>query len=111
MNLRNVTGLMLVLLISTVEAGVLTTEKSESSPLKTGTSAAKKYQKVVDERNDVVRLLAKKYGLKIDDLHLISKNHPEYYRDPFYYKKEAIDLQDKQIAEAIKKTLHKRAVK
>jgi lysophospholipase L1-like esterase len=79
-----------------------------STPLKTGSGTAKKYQKNVNERNDVVRYLAKKYGLKINDLHSISKDHPEYYRDPYHYKAKAVDLQGKQVAEIIMKSLQEK---
>jgi len=55
----------------------------------------------VDERNEIARALAEKYQAKINDLHSISKDHPEYYSDPYHYKKVAIELQAKQVAEVL----------
>ncbi|MFO7936703.1 MAG: SGNH/GDSL hydrolase family protein [Kiritimatiellia bacterium] len=60
----------------------------------------------IDERNKIVRKLGKMYGAGINDLHSVSKDHPEYYKDPYHYKKTAIDLQSKQVAEQIKKLLN-----
>lgn len=78
-----------------------------STPLKPGCSVKKKFPELVYERNQVVRSLAKKNGFKINDLHSISKDHPEYYADPYHFKKVAVELQAKQSAEAIKTFLGK----
>lgn len=60
----------------------------------------------IDERNIIVQELGKIYGAEINDLHSISKDHPEYYKDPYHYKGMAIDLQSKQVAEKIKKLMN-----
>jgi lysophospholipase L1-like esterase len=59
----------------------------------------------IDERNRIVRALAKTYGAAVNDLHSISKGHPEYYTDAYHYKAAAIELQGKQVAEAIKERI------
>ena len=59
----------------------------------------------VDERNKIVKELAKKYGATVNDLHSISKDHPEYYRDPFHYKAVAIELQAIKVNNIIKNAL------
>ena len=63
--------------------------------------------KRVDKRNQIARELAEKYGLYIDDLHTPMKNHPEYHRDAFHYKRKAIEMQGRQVAEFIKKIINK----
>jgi lysophospholipase L1-like esterase len=59
----------------------------------------------VDERNKIARVLAEKYNAKVNDLHSISKDHPEYYSDPYHYKKVAVELQAKQVADVLAATL------
>ncbi|MCF6314208.1 MAG: hypothetical protein L3J39_17300 [Verrucomicrobiales bacterium] len=71
-----------------------------STPLKS-TSDKNKLNPRVDVRSKVVRGLAEKYKAKINDLHLISKGHPEYYSDPYHYKKVAVELQAKQVVEVL----------
>ncbi|MCF7976214.1 MAG: SGNH/GDSL hydrolase family protein [Phycisphaerae bacterium] len=60
---------------------------------------------LVDARNDIARALAEKYHLEINDLHAISKDHPEYYRDPYHYTPAAIRLQGEQVAEKVRTVL------
>ena len=55
----------------------------------------------IDERNNIVRRLAKKYGASVNNLHSISKGLPEYYKDPYHFNTEAIALQGKQVADTI----------
>lgn len=59
----------------------------------------------VGERNRIAREMAEKNGAQIDDLHSISEGHPEYYRDPYHYKQEAVKLQAEQVTSEIKKAL------
>lgn len=61
----------------------------------------------IDERNRIVSELGQQYGAGINDLHSISKGHPEYYKDPYHYKKAAIELQAKQVAEKIGELVEK----
>ena len=49
--------------------------------------------------------LAKTYGASVNDLHSISKGHPEYYTDAYHYKAAAIELQGKQVGDTIKEQL------
>ncbi len=71
-----------------------------STPLKS-TSKQDELNPRVNKRNVVVRTLAKKYRAKIVDLHSISKGHPEYYKDPYHFKKEAMELQANQVAKVL----------
>ncbi|MCM8530587.1 MAG: SGNH/GDSL hydrolase family protein [Lentisphaeraceae bacterium] len=73
-----------------------------STPLKS-TSPQNSLNPRVDKRNEIVRDLAKAYGAEINDLHSISKGHPEYYSDPYHYKAEAVKLQSKQVVKTISK--------
>lgn len=75
-----------------------------STPLKS-TSKKNALNPRVDERNKIVRTLAGKYNAQINDLHSISRGHPEYYSDPYHYKKVAVELQAKQVADMIVMTL------
>lgn len=75
-----------------------------STPLKS-TSKQNELNPRVDERNKIARALADKYNAEINDLHSISKDHPEYYSDPYHYKKVAVELQAKQVADVIASTL------
>ena len=75
-----------------------------STPLQS-TSNVNKLNPRVDERNRIVRELAQKYGATINDLHGISKGHPEHYKDPYHFKPVAIDLQGKRVGETVKKAL------
>lgn len=59
----------------------------------------------IDERNNIVSRLAKKYGASINDLHSISKGISEYYKDPYHFKKEAITIQGKQVADTIEELI------
>ncbi|MFK5923945.1 MAG: SGNH/GDSL hydrolase family protein [Verrucomicrobiota bacterium] len=71
-----------------------------STPLKS-TSDKNELNPRVDARNEIVRTLAKKYKAAINDLHSISKGHPEYYSDPYHYKKVAVELQAQQVAKVL----------
>jgi lysophospholipase L1-like esterase len=75
-----------------------------STPLNE-TSQANGLNPRVNERNRIVRELAKTYGAAVNDLHSISTGHPEYYTDAYHYKAEAIELQGKQVSEIIKEQL------
>ena len=75
-----------------------------STPLQS-TSNKNNLNPRIDERNRIVRELAQKYGATINDLHAISKDHPEYYKDPYHFKPVAIERQGKQVGEAVKKVL------
>jgi len=75
-----------------------------STPLQS-TSNKNSLNPRIDERNRIVRDLAKKYGARITDLHSISKDHPEYYTDPYHYRAVAIELQSDLVAGTIKKLL------
>lgn len=68
-------------------------------------SSANSLNPRVDERNRIVSELAKTYGATVNDLHSISKGHPEYYTDAYHYKSAAIELQGKQVAEKIKECI------
>ncbi|MGE4490145.1 MAG: SGNH/GDSL hydrolase family protein [Kiritimatiellales bacterium] len=59
----------------------------------------------INERNRIVRELGKKYNAEINDLYSISKDHPEYYKDPHHFKPEAIELQSRQVSDIIRKLL------
>lgn len=61
----------------------------------------------IDERNRIVTNLAKKYGASVNDLNSISKDHPEYYKDPYHYNAEAIELQGKQVVETIENLINR----
>ena len=73
-----------------------------STPLKSS-SSQNSLNPRVDKRNEIVRELAKKYGATVNDLHSISKGHPEYYSDPYHYKAEAVKLQSEKVAQEITK--------
>ena len=75
-----------------------------STPLNE-TSQANNLNPRVTERNRIVSELAKTYGAAVNDLHSISKGHPEYYTDAYHYKAVAIELQGKQVADTIKEQL------
>ena len=75
-----------------------------STPLLT-TSVQNRLNSRIDERNRIVREMATKYGAEINDLHVLSKGRPEYYKDPYHYKPEATELQGRKVAEVIEKTL------
>ncbi|MEI7946901.1 MAG: SGNH/GDSL hydrolase family protein [bacterium] len=75
-----------------------------STPLNE-TSQANGLNPRITERNRIVSELAKTYGAAVNDLHSISKGHPEYYTDAYHYKAVAIELQGKQVAEIIKAQL------
>jgi len=75
-----------------------------TTPLKS-TSNKNDLNPRVDERNKIARALAEKYQAKINDLHSISKGHPEYYSDPYHYKKVAVELQAKKVAEVLAASL------
>jgi len=75
-----------------------------STPLNE-TSSANSLNPRMNERNRIVSELAKTYGATVNDLHSISKGHPEYYTDAYHYKAVAIELQGKQVAEAIKERI------
>ncbi|MDA7882468.1 SGNH/GDSL hydrolase family protein [Akkermansiaceae bacterium] len=63
----------------------------------------------INERNRIVRELAKKYGAEVNDLHAISIGRPEYYSDPYHYKPVATELQGRQVGKFIEKTLRNTA--
>jgi lysophospholipase L1-like esterase len=69
-------------------------------------SSANSLNPRMNKRNKMVSELAKTYGAAINDLHSISKGHPEYYTDACHYKAAAIELQGKQVAELIKEQLN-----
>jgi hypothetical protein len=75
-----------------------------STPVQS-TSDNKHLNSLVDDRNKIVLELAKKYGAEINDLHSISKDHPEYFRDTYHYKENAIELQAMQVSKTINKLL------
>lgn len=75
-----------------------------STPLQSTSDKAHLTQGV-DNRNRIVKSLAAEFGLMINDLYSISKDHPEYYKDPYHYKPEAICLQSEQVVLEIKKAL------
>jgi lysophospholipase L1-like esterase len=75
-----------------------------STPLNE-TSSANSLNPRINERNRIVRELAKTYGAAVNDLHAISKGHPEYYTDAYHYKAAAIELQGKQVGDTIKEQL------
>ena len=56
----------------------------------------------VDERNRIVRALAEERGAAVNDLHALSKGCPEHYKDPYHFKAEAVELQARQVGNAIK---------
>lgn len=59
----------------------------------------------INARNAIVRDLSKLLGAEINDLHVISLGHPEYYSDAYHYKAEAIGLQGKQVADHVARLL------
>ena len=75
-----------------------------STPL-LSTSAQNGLNPRIDERNRIVRELAKRYDAEINDLHALSKGRPEFYKDPYHYKPVATGLQGKQVGEVIEKSL------
>jgi len=76
-----------------------------STPLQS-TSEKNYLNSRIDERNRIVRGLAKKYGASINDLNFIFKDHPEYYKDPYHFKTEAIKLQGEQVVETIENLIN-----
>jgi len=75
-----------------------------TTPLQSGSSRAN-LNALVDSRNAIVHQLAEKYDAQVNDLHTISKDHPEYYRDPYHYKSEAIRLQSQQVVQVVRDLL------
>lgn len=62
----------------------------------------------INQRNEIVKKLAKKYHTSLNDLHVISKNHPEYYKDSFHYKDKAIELQSRKVSKYLLECLNNR---
>lgn len=60
----------------------------------------------INERNRIVRELGRIFGAEINDLHSISEDHPEYYIDAQHYNEKAIELQGRQVGDAIKALLN-----
>lgn len=79
-----------------------------STPLQAGSSVDVRLNPRVAARNEIVRELAKKFSLQVNDLYSISKDQPDFYSDPYHYKKEAVEMQAKQAAEKIRAGLEKR---
>ena len=77
-----------------------------STPLKKGSNKAALNPRI-DERNRIVTEIAKSIGAEIDDLNTPMRNHPEYYRDPYHFKGNAIIIQASKVSEIILKTLIK----
>lgn len=75
-----------------------------STPLQS-TSKKKALNPRIQERNRIVQELGAQYGAKINDLHAISKDHPEYYKDPYHFYPVAIQLQSQQVAAIIQEGL------
>ena len=87
-------------------------EKSPSSKIVLALSTPVNPQSQVDHlnprivaRNCIVEELAKEYHAEMNDLHSISKDHPEYYRDSHHYKPEAISLQAEQVSDTVRNLL------
>jgi hypothetical protein len=75
-----------------------------STPLQS-TSDKNSLNPRIDVRNNFVRQLASEQNAVVNDLHALSKDHPEYYTDPYHYKPVAIQLQGKQVAESVLKLI------
>lgn len=60
----------------------------------------------ITERNRIVQELGRIFGAEINDLHSISKDHPEYYIDAYHYNQKAIELQGRQVGDAVKALLN-----
>ena len=65
----------------------------------------------IDERNRMVCELAEQNGLRVNNLHSLSENRPEDYRDYAHFTPAAIALQGKQVGEIIKMALDGRSAK
>ncbi len=76
-----------------------------STPVKPGSNVDNRLNPRVDARNKIVRDIAKNLSLEVNDLHSISKDKPDIYSDNFHYKKEAVDLQARQVADKILKVI------
>lgn len=59
----------------------------------------------IEERNSIVRELGEQHGAEINDLHSISREHPEHYTDPYHFNDVAIELQSEQVVDAVKRLL------
>ena len=70
-----------------------------STPLKL--HADPSFQKKVIQRNTIVKELAKKYSLPLDDLHREMKDKDALHKDKFHYKKEGANV----LAAKVTKTL------
>jgi lysophospholipase L1-like esterase len=75
-----------------------------STPLKKGSNKDNLNPRV-DERNRIVSKIAKSIGAEIDDLNTPMRNHPEYHRDAYHYKGDAVGIQARLVAESIKAVL------
>jgi len=64
-------------------------------------------KKRIDARNAIATEIARRYGITVNDLNKPMEDHPEYYRDNFHYRREAVAIQARQVAEAISKYLPK----
>ncbi|MBI2441203.1 MAG: SGNH/GDSL hydrolase family protein [Lentisphaerae bacterium] len=71
-----------------------------STPLQP-TSAPNNLNPRVDARNKIVKELAEQFGAPINDLHSISKNHPEHYADACHFGSAAKGLQAGQVVNQI----------
>ncbi len=59
----------------------------------------------IDARNGIVRKLAKKYAAAVNDLHGPMKGNPGYYRDPYHFKKDAVEIQAARVAAKIREIM------
>jgi lysophospholipase L1-like esterase len=76
-----------------------------STPLKKGSN--KEYlNKKIDERNKIVKEIAKSISAEIDDLNTPMRNHPEYHKDAYHYKGNAISMQADIVSKIIQKSLN-----
>jgi len=55
----------------------------------------------MEARNRIARQLAETVNAPVNDLFTPMQNHPEYYRDEYHFRGDAIKIQSKQVAGAI----------
>lgn len=76
-----------------------------STPLRSVGGENSRFNSKIDERNRIVQELAIQFGCEVNNLHSITDNHPEYYRDVYHYKPEAIALQASLVSKEVGRLL------
>ena len=74
-----------------------------STPLKDGSD--NRFQKAVAKRNEIVRKLAKKYKLPVDDLFTIVEHKNELHKDKFHFNSKGVSILAEKVMESVKALL------